>query len=217
MRKGDERRQELLNAAERLFCTKGYEATSVQDILDVLHLSKGGFYHHFASKDEVLRGLCDRRAQRAAEDTAQAFSEADAPLARINAVLHGFIPLRREEMAFAAMLQPVIAKPEGKAMAMIYQDALCSHFLPLLKAEVASAAAVEAIYPPVRDMENIILQVVNQCWIEILSCGFRVDPAAVQQTLGKYRRAVELLLDAPYGSIEIVRVEEWAEMVRMLG
>lgn len=217
MRKGDERRQELLNAAERLFCTKGYEATSVQDILDVLHLSKGGFYHHFASKDEVLRGLCDRRAQRAAEDTAQALSEADTPLARINAVLHGFIPLRREEMAFAAMLQPVIAKPEGKAMAMIYQDALCSHFLPLLKTEVASAASVEAIYPPVRDMENIILQVVNQCWIEILSCGFRVDPAAVQQTLGKYRRAVELLLDAPYGSIEIVRVEEWAEMVRMLG
>ena len=43
MRKGDEKRQEMLNVAERLFCLKGYEATSVQDILNVLHSSKGGF------------------------------------------------------------------------------------------------------------------------------------------------------------------------------
>lgn len=69
MRKGDEKRQEMLAVAERLFCTKGYEATSVQDILDVLHASKGGFYHHFASKEMVLDTLCTQRAERAGERT----------------------------------------------------------------------------------------------------------------------------------------------------
>ena len=34
MRKGDARREELLSTAERLFCAKGYEGTSVQDIID---------------------------------------------------------------------------------------------------------------------------------------------------------------------------------------
>ena len=53
MRKGEEKRQELLNAAEKLFCAKGYEGTSVQDILNVAEMSKGGFYHHFASKEDV--------------------------------------------------------------------------------------------------------------------------------------------------------------------
>ena len=41
MRKGEAKRQEMLAAAERLFCTKGYDATSVQDILDVLRSLKG--------------------------------------------------------------------------------------------------------------------------------------------------------------------------------
>ena len=50
MRKGDEKRQELLNTAERLFCRQGYEETSVQDLLNAASMSKGGFYHHFASK-----------------------------------------------------------------------------------------------------------------------------------------------------------------------
>lgn len=54
LKKGDARRGELLAAAEKLFYTKGYENTSVQDILDAVGFSKGGFYHHFDSKLAVL-------------------------------------------------------------------------------------------------------------------------------------------------------------------
>lgn len=50
VRKGDMRREELLATAEKLFYTKGYEQTSVQDILTEMHFSNGGFYHHFDSK-----------------------------------------------------------------------------------------------------------------------------------------------------------------------
>ena len=39
MRKGEAKRQEMLAAAERLFLSRGYDATSVQDILDDLHAS----------------------------------------------------------------------------------------------------------------------------------------------------------------------------------
>lgn len=218
MRKGDEKRQELLDTAERLFCQKGYEATSVQDILDALHLSKGGFYHHFASKEEVLRALCVRHAERGAAYAADALNEAASPVGRINAVLRGFMPLRREESAFLTMLLPGIRKPEGRAIAMAYQDALAEAFLPLLRAEVAAAAAVEAVCPPVRDMEAVILHTVNHCWMEAADAiytamqdGVRIDQLALLTMLEKYRRAIEVLLDAPYGSIEIIRVEEVVE------
>ena len=50
MRKGDEKRKELLQVAERFFCARGYEETSVQDIIDAAESSKGGFYHYFPSK-----------------------------------------------------------------------------------------------------------------------------------------------------------------------
>lgn len=220
MRKGDETRQELLDTAEKLFCLKGYEATSIQDILDALHLSKGGFYHHYASKEEVLRALCTRHAERGAAYVADSLKDASTSMGRINAVLYGFMPLRRDEAAFLNMLLPSIRKPEGRAIALAYQDALTESFLPLLQAEVAAAAAVEVVCPPVRDMEAVILHLVNHCWMAVADAlytamqeGVRADQLTLLNMLEKYRRAIEVLLDAPYGSVEIIRVEEIGEFV----
>lgn len=50
------KRDELIEIAENLFLEKGYEKTSIKDILRVSGLSKGGFYHYFGSKEEVLSG-----------------------------------------------------------------------------------------------------------------------------------------------------------------
>ena len=212
MRKGEEKRQELLDAAEKLFCAKGYEGASVQDILTASGLSKGGFYHHFASKEDVIKALCVRRAERAAAAVEDALAGEASPMGRINAVLRGFMPLRREEGAFVAMLRPVIARPEGRAVAMIYQDALEAAFMPMLKAEIAAASAADLLCPPVRDIGDVVFHTINHCWMRVLAQA--EDQAAMLNLLTKYRRAVEVLLDAPYGSIEIIRVEELDEVLR---
>jgi TetR/AcrR family transcriptional regulator, cholesterol catabolism regulator len=47
-------RQEILRMAARLFQQRGYDATSMNDVAAALKLSKGGLYHHFQSKDEIL-------------------------------------------------------------------------------------------------------------------------------------------------------------------
>ena len=47
-------RQRVLDAAVDLFATQGYSATSVAQVIERAGLTKGGFYHHFASKDELL-------------------------------------------------------------------------------------------------------------------------------------------------------------------
>lgn len=47
-------RQDILHTAGRLFQQQGYDATSMNDIAAALKLSKGGLYHHFQSKDEIL-------------------------------------------------------------------------------------------------------------------------------------------------------------------
>ena len=49
-----EPRQEILRTAARLFQQQGYDATSMNDVAAALKLSKGGLYHHFQSKDEIL-------------------------------------------------------------------------------------------------------------------------------------------------------------------
>ena len=51
----------ILDVAFRLFMEKGYEHTSIQDIISGLGgLSKGAIYHHFRSKDDILMAVTDR-------------------------------------------------------------------------------------------------------------------------------------------------------------
>ena len=49
----------ILEVSSRLFYEKGYEATSIQDIVAALGMSKGAIYHHFKSKQEILEQVSD--------------------------------------------------------------------------------------------------------------------------------------------------------------
>ncbi|MGN6101053.1 MAG: TetR/AcrR family transcriptional regulator, partial [Devosia sp.] len=51
------RRQELLDIALKLFATRGYDETSVNDVIEAAGLSKGAFYHHFSSKEDLMKAL----------------------------------------------------------------------------------------------------------------------------------------------------------------
>lgn len=53
--------ERILEAAERLFLEKGFEQTTIQDIVDALgDLTKGAVYHHFKSKEEIMDAVSDR-------------------------------------------------------------------------------------------------------------------------------------------------------------
>jgi AcrR family transcriptional regulator len=54
------RRNEILDAAQRLVYTKGYDQMSIQDLLDEVKISKGAFYHYFDSKQALLEALIER-------------------------------------------------------------------------------------------------------------------------------------------------------------
>lgn len=56
----EERRNEILDAAEQLFHTKGYKNCTVNDILNVVSIAKGTFYYYFKSKEEVLDAVVER-------------------------------------------------------------------------------------------------------------------------------------------------------------
>lgn len=53
-------KSEILDAAQKLFLTKGYEETAVSDIMEEVGGAKGMFYRFFQSKEEVMQALGDR-------------------------------------------------------------------------------------------------------------------------------------------------------------
>ena len=68
------RRAQILDASHRLFLTKGYDATTIEDILAAVGIAKGTLYHHFPGKEAILDAIVLRtvdaigqRAQAAAD------------------------------------------------------------------------------------------------------------------------------------------------------
>ena len=62
----------ILETASRLFIEKGYEHTSIQDIINSLGgLSKGAIYHHFKSKEEILIAVTDKMSEQSNEMLAE--------------------------------------------------------------------------------------------------------------------------------------------------
>lgn len=55
----EERRAEIIGSARKLFLTRGYEATSMQDVMKDLSIAKGTIYHYFRSKEELLYAVVE--------------------------------------------------------------------------------------------------------------------------------------------------------------
>src|SRR5207249_9113685 len=76
-------RQEILRTAARLFQQQGYDATSMNDVAAALKLSKGGLYHHFQSKEEILFNLMNH-AMDITEERVIAPAKLDRKSTRLN-------------------------------------------------------------------------------------------------------------------------------------
>jgi len=75
-RRAQETRQMVVDAAFRLFANLGYGQTSVDAIIADAGLSKGAFYHHFASKEALFEALLEDRQRRCVEQMADAVAPA---------------------------------------------------------------------------------------------------------------------------------------------
>src|SRR5438874_2589753 len=82
------RRGELIDCAERLFLSRGYERTTINDVIVATGLSKGAFYHYFRSKEALLEAIAQRFAEQSLAFVDALRAERDeGALASLNRVL----------------------------------------------------------------------------------------------------------------------------------
>ena len=84
-------RQDILHTAARLFQQQGYDATSMNDVAAALKLSKGGLYHHFQSKDEILCNLMNHALDVTQERVIDAVQDIADPEERLRTVIRRHI------------------------------------------------------------------------------------------------------------------------------
>ena len=87
----EERRNEIIETAGKLFEKKGYEQTQVQDIVNEIGVAKGLFYYYFKSKDEVMEELADRYADATIDAVNKLIDKDISTFDKINCIFQIFI------------------------------------------------------------------------------------------------------------------------------
>ena len=87
----EERRNEIIETAGKLFEEKGYEQTQVQDIVNEIGVAKGLFYYYFKSKDEVMEELADRYADAIIDAVNKLMDKDISTFDKINRIFQIFI------------------------------------------------------------------------------------------------------------------------------
>lgn len=123
------RRSEILDAAEKLFGTKGYDATSTGDILRELGIARGTLYYHFKSKEDILDAMIDRLTQALAARTAGVLDRKDIPvLQRLTLMMQSL----QVNNALGHEIMSQVHKPQNALMHQKMQERMLTAVVPLV-------------------------------------------------------------------------------------
>ena len=133
-----EPRQEILRTAARLFQQQGYDATSMNDVAAALKLSKGGLYHHFESKDEILFHIMSHAMEITEERVINVVRRIDGVEERLRTLirLHIQVVLSPEDREITVMLHENHPLPPALRRQINGRKKDYLHFVENLIAEV---------------------------------------------------------------------------------
>ncbi|TIQ41759.1 MAG: TetR/AcrR family transcriptional regulator [Mesorhizobium sp.] len=206
------RREELLDHAQALFLTHGYDKASLNDVIAAAGVSKGAFYHYFPSKEALLEALAERFAKHALAGVQNILADpALDPLGRLNALLAKSRQAKIETAAEAWALFETLFRPENLVLFHRINLAASASFSPHL---------VEIIRQGVEDgtfctfdpegVADIVMQfglathdVIAKAFASGTDADMDIAIEALEKRVRLYEIALDRILAIPDGSIRI--------------
>ena len=146
-----QRREEILNAAYTLFTTKGFQPTTMEDILKVVGIAKGKLYYHFPSKEQILKALVLRIVGQVEHQTRK-IADSQAPaLEKLVAIMTAM----RVEDAEAEIVEQFHA-PGNAEFHLLSITAMIEHLTPIL-ADVVAQGVSEGVFSTDRPYDAVEL------------------------------------------------------------
>jgi AcrR family transcriptional regulator len=203
------RRQELLDVAVRLFIEDGYDDASVNDIIREAGVSKGAFYHYFASKDDVLDAVAKRWVEGAVAivESVVAQPGPDA-LEKLNRVIAAVQDYRSSYRPYAWHLYRLFGRGNVRLRAEVsrYGVELARDVYTRLVEQGIREGVFDTAYPD--QIGGLIVMLRHDVSTSIAEALFeRPDPAAARVELRRkldfYENLLERGLGAPAGSVNL--------------
>lgn len=106
MKKGERRKNELVQIAYKKFLEKGYEQTSVDEIIEAAQIAKGTFYYYFQSKEQMLEEVVEMMLEKGAERAAEVLNFTLSIPEKIVSIILAYRPMVNEAVIQDALNQP---------------------------------------------------------------------------------------------------------------
>jgi AcrR family transcriptional regulator len=204
------RRDAFLDAAQRLVETKGYEAMSVQDVLDALEVSKGAFYHYFDSKQALLEAVVDRFADGGMASIAPILNDPKLPaITKLERVFSGIAGWKAQKKELVLGIIEVWNSDSNAIVREKVRRMTARLMVPMLSAVVKQGIAEGVFEVASADETASVLVALMLGFQEQATHLFTARQAntvpfeVVERTIAGFTEAFERILGIPKGSLTL--------------
>ena len=192
MKKGEQRKQELLKIAYDLFLSRGYENTSVDTIIEEAGIAKGTYYYYFESKEAMLEEVCMMMIDGESEKAMQ-IAEADIPLPqKIIGIISSFRPEQKEKT-----ITDTLNSPEN----ILMHDKVNKRIVEVV-APILTKVAEQGIEEGIIDCDNVHERV---RMLLIISNTLFDDYKVTERDVDVFIDMIEKLLGAKKGTMDPIK------------
>jgi AcrR family transcriptional regulator len=213
------KKEAFVEAAMRLMQTKGYEQMSIQDVLDAVDSSRGGFYHYFDSKQELLGAMVDRIADQALTAVAPVVEDPTlGAVAKLERFFGGIAQYKSEHKTLMLELIKVWKSDFNAVVREKVRHTVVARIAPILAGIVKQGVAEHVFTVDSPDETATILMTLITGFQDGATELFLARQANTisyqdaERTMLSFAGAFERILGARAGSIQIVdqkTLREW--------
>lgn len=201
------RRDEFVDAAQRLIQTRGYEQMSAQELLDELDALKGAFYHYFDSKSDLLDAVVERMVEAATAALAPVVADPElSALQKLEGVFATLARWKGERTDLVLAVLRVWLADDNAIVREKFRQGIVTRLTPLL-ARVVEQGRAEGEFTAsspdhVARVLVSLIQGANEAAVELYFArqANTVSFEGVERRLAAYREAFERILGLPAGS-----------------
>lgn len=198
VKEAEERREEILDAAEKLFAAKGFDNTSTGDILDAVGIARGTLYYHFKSKEEILDGVIGRITNRLMQDVGEIVRKKELPV--LERLTKAIMSLNVESKIGYEIMEQV-HRPQNALMHQKIQATLLAGINPILT-ELVKEGIEQGIchtrYP--ESVVEMTILYANVAFDELNVAGLR--PEQREKKIAGFIYNMERLMGMAEGSLQ---------------
>jgi len=205
------RRDEFIDAGQRLIQTRGFDQFSVEDLLAEVGASKGAFYHYFGSKQALLEAIVDRMVVSAMEVVGQVVEDErlSAP-EKLRAYFQKIASIKAGQRAFLLQLMKVWYSDDNAIVRQKLRRAQIAQVTPHLATIIRQGIAEGAFtLADPEQMARVVLALILDTGDEAGDLFMKrqagdVDFATVVRLFETYERALERLLGVSAGTLDLL-------------